>query len=85
VEKLFPPPPDPLEERVTAVEQKNVEQDAAILGLNDRLTVVESPPVPTGNITAKVLNADQVEITGLNCVKLTTSGSGLKRIVTCGH
>jgi len=77
-----------VESRASQVETKNVSQDATISALSARLAALEAagpPPVPTANIEAKVLNADQIEITGLNCARLSTAGSGLKRIVTCGH
>lgn len=44
-----------------------------------------SIPAPTGNISASVLNVDQIEITGLNCSSLKTTGTGLRRVVTCIH
>jgi hypothetical protein len=60
--------------------------------LDKRLKVLEAgtapapAPEPTvNNITAKQLDADRIEITGLACVKLDTTGSGLKRIVECLH
>jgi len=87
VEKTFAAPVDPLEARVTAVEKKNVEQDASLTILQTRVTALEqaTPPTPTTNITSKNLNTDQIEVTGLNCLKLTTSGTGLRRIITCSH
>lgn len=42
-------------------------------------------PPPAGNLSSTVLNADQIEIAGLNCSSLKTSGTGLKRVVTCVH
>jgi hypothetical protein len=59
-----------------------------VAALEARVKALEGNTTPeptTGNITAKVLDADTVEIIGLNCVKLDTNGSGLKRTVKCLH
>jgi len=45
--------------------------------------VAELPSTP--NLSTKMLDADRLEIIGLNCSSLSTSGTGLKRIVTCKH
>lgn len=93
-----PAPTGPtLEERMTAAETKNAAQDLSLNNLASTLNaltarvatletpVVTPPPAPTGNITATVLDADRIEIRGLNCTSLATSGTGLNRIVTCRH
>jgi hypothetical protein len=56
-------------------------------GLEARLTALEAKvaALPTGNLKVTVLDADRIEVVGMNCVSLTTSGTGLKRIVTCKH
>lgn len=43
------------------------------------------PPAPTNNLTVRALDANRVEITGKTgaCRSLKTTGTGLKRIVTC--
>jgi hypothetical protein len=37
------------------------------------------------NLSVKALDADRLEIIGLNCASLKTTGRGLKRIMTCVH
>lgn len=87
--------------RVTAAEATNGYQDVAIsvlesdymlhsdaiTALTARVSALEtaSPPPPSENLKATTLNADQIEITGLNCTSLKTTGTGLKRVVTCLH
>lgn len=73
----------------------NSEQNTAIGSLQtalnallSRVAVLEAgqqPPAPSANISATILSPDQVEIVGLNCASLRTSGSGLRRTVTCVH
>jgi hypothetical protein len=50
----------------------------------DKLQVLIPAPTVT-NITAKQIDADHIEIIGNACTSLSTSGSGLKRIITCKH
>jgi hypothetical protein len=53
----------------------------------------QGPPGPAGisptsgtNFTVTALNADQIQIDGsVTCTKLTTTGTGLRRILTCVH
>jgi uncharacterized protein YecE (DUF72 family) len=52
--------------------------------LEARITLLEKPVV-VGNITAKQLDANRIEIIGQACTSLKTSGTGLKRIVECVH
>lgn len=40
---------------------------------------------PVSNLAVSYPNADQVVIEGLACTSLKTSGTGLKRTITCGH
>jgi hypothetical protein len=41
-------------------------------------------PATTSNFKVTVLDADHLEIVGLNCpLGLSTSGTGTKRIITC--
>jgi hypothetical protein len=40
---------------------------------------------PVSNLAVSYPNADQVLIDGLACTSLKTSGTGLKRTITCGH
>jgi hypothetical protein len=59
-----------------------------VQALEARVKILETGSIPaptTGNITAKVLDANRIEVTGLNCAKLVTSGTGMKRVVTCVH
>lgn len=48
-------------------------------------TLAPPPPPPTNNLTVRALDANRVEITGKTgaCRSLKTTGTGLKRIVTC--
>jgi hypothetical protein len=55
-----------------------------VAALDTRVKALESP-VSVTNITAKQIDANRIEITGLACTKLATTGSGLKRIVECIH
>jgi hypothetical protein len=43
------------------------------------------PPPPVENLRLSRLDIDRVEITGLNCRSLDTTGRGLKRVVRCVH
>jgi hypothetical protein len=52
--------------------------------LEARITLLEKP-VSVSNITAKQIDADHIEIIGNACTSLSTSGTGLKRIITCKH
>ena len=61
---------DALETRVTALESA---------------PVVTTPPAPTGNISARQVDSDRIEVVGTNCTSLRTTGSGLRRIVECVH
>ncbi len=67
---------------------------AGALAVTARDALRESPksaPVPFAfpvatpitHITSKNLNTDQVEVTGLSCTSLKTTGRGLKRVITC--
>jgi hypothetical protein len=55
-----------------------------VAALDTRVKALESP-VSVTNITAKQLDANKIEITGMACTSLKTTGSGLKRIVECLH
>jgi hypothetical protein len=55
-----------------------------VAALDTRVKALESP-VSVNNITAKQLDANKIEITGMACTSLKTTGSGLKRIVECLH
>lgn len=72
----------------------NAAQDASIASMQlavqnamDRIVALEAvpPPSTSANVSAAIISADQVEIVGLNCASLRTSGSGLRRTVTCVH
>jgi hypothetical protein len=39
--------------------------------------------VGSDNLSVKALDADRIEIVGMNCKSLSTTGRGLKRIVRC--
>jgi hypothetical protein len=39
--------------------------------------------VGSDNLSVKALDADRLEITGLNCLSLKTTGYGLKRVIRC--
>jgi hypothetical protein len=57
-----------------------------VTALEARVTALETVPVPatTSNFKVTVLDADHLEIVGLNCpLGLSTSGTGTKRIITC--
>lgn len=41
--------------------------------------------VGSANLSVKALDADRLEIIGLNCKSLDTTGRGLKRILRCIH
>jgi hypothetical protein len=41
--------------------------------------------VGSDNLSVKALDADRLEIIGLNCTSMSTTGRGLKRIITCKH
>jgi hypothetical protein len=54
----------------------------------ERLTSIEGAliklaPTTSGNLSVKPLDANRIEITGLACSSLKTTGSGLKRVVEC--
>jgi hypothetical protein len=55
-----------------------------VAALDTRVKALESP-VSVTNITAKQLDANKIEVTGMACTSLKTTGSGLKRIVECLH
>jgi hypothetical protein len=55
-----------------------------VAALDMRVKALESP-VSVNNITAKQLDANKIEVTGMACTSLKTTGSGLKRIVECLH
>lgn len=54
-----------------------------------RLTVLEAtpivvePPAPTVNISARQVDANNIEIVGLHCTSLKTTGTGLRRNIQC--
>ena len=52
------------------------------VGVLETVPVVTSPPA-TVNISAKQIDANNIEVTGLNCTSLKTSGSGLRRNIQC--
>ncbi len=59
-----------------------------VLALEARVAKLETAPVPapTSNFKVTVLDADHLEVVGLNCpLGLSTSGTGSKRIITCKH
>lgn len=58
---------------------------ARVLAVESALAGSTPPPPPSSNLSTVILSADQIEITGLNCTSLKTSGAGLKRVVTCVH
>lgn len=59
---------------------------AKILALETRVTALEqAASLTAGNLSATVLNADQIKVVGLNCKSLSTSLTGLQRIITCVH
>lgn len=77
-----------LDQRVVTLETNVAAMSLAITDLRNRVGVLETPVVPppsTANITATPLDADRIEIRGLNCTSLATTGTGLQRIVTCRH
>jgi hypothetical protein len=55
-----------------------------VAALDTRVKALESP-VSVTNMTAKQIDADHIEIIGNACTSLSTSGTGLKRIITCKH
>jgi hypothetical protein len=55
-----------------------------VAALDTRVKILESP-VSVTNMTAKQIDADHIEIIGNACTSLSTSGTGLKRIITCKH
>lgn len=55
------------------------------VGVLESVPIVAPPPPATGNLSAKQIDADHVEVVGTNCVSLKTTGTGLKRIVECVH
>lgn len=61
---------------------------STLIGLEGRIASLEQaapPPLPTTNITATQVDADRIEIRGLNCASLKTTGTGLRRVITCVH
>lgn len=83
-----------LETRAQALESRDVTLGQAdqtlttqLTALTARVTALEQPappPVVSGiNITATQLNANQIQIRGLACTSLRTSGTGLDRLITC--
>lgn len=62
---------------------------AMMLSIEARVAKLEgaslAPAPPSGNLSATVLNVDQIEIVGVNCLSLSTTGRGLQRTITCLH
>lgn len=58
-----------------------------VLALEQRVTKLEQPATPPSgnNLSVATVNQDQITITGLNCLSLKTTGTGLQRILTCVH
>jgi hypothetical protein len=82
---------DALEARVAALEPR---QDLTtfvrdLAALDARVDVLETPvvfpPPPAANISAVQNGVDRIDITGLNCLSLRTTGTGLRRTVECVH
>lgn len=71
--------------RLSALETNLTTLQARVTTLEAGPVVVPPPPAPSSNLTMRVIDADHVEIVGTNCLNLRTTGTGLRRIVECGH
>lgn len=70
---------------IATIGSQLIAAEGRIADLTQRLTALENPPAPTSNISVKVISADVVEVTCINSTSMKTTGTGLKRTITCNH
>ena len=61
---------------------------ANLSALKARVTALEAsnvPPAPTNNLSVTILSPDSIQVDGLACTSLKTTGTGLRRLLTCVH
>lgn len=71
-------------DRLTALETDLTTLRARVTTLEAGPVVVPPPPAPTSNLTVRQIDADHIEVT-CNGIGISTTGTGLQRVLTCKH
>lgn len=71
-------------DRLTALETDLTTLRARVTTLEAGPVVVPPPPAPTSNLTVRQIDADHIEVTCAG-IGISTTGTGLQRVLTCKH
>lgn len=71
-------------DRLTALEMDLTTLRARVTTLEAGPVVVPPPPAPTSNLTVRQIDADHIEVTCAG-IGISTTGTGLQRVLTCKH